>query len=593
MNLLKSKRWVAIAIGILSGSALAAPVSCPITPAYSIITEGQTLQLSADCTGGVLTHINWKMDTVSVTGNVPLTDYVAGNPIKYTTPVGLGDAAETQEFTFTVDATPGTGDTFVPIPPGTSGSSAKVVVKPSSAVLALAKVGSSANTAKAAGVCGTADGGAVTAMPVGIAQCAAGSKVALPISGPQSFTWSCLSLTGGAEASCYAMRGYTVSANAGANGTVSINPSNGQVVSGSTAIITATPDSNFSVNTISGCNGTRSGNIYTTGPVSANCTVTASFTNAPVNGACGTASNSTVITSAPSTNLCTSGSATPIASATGAYTWGCNGSNGGSSTSATACQAPRGYNVTTSGSDANGSISASKVVAGGTTTTFTVSPMSGYGASMSSTCGGSLAGTTFTTGVITGDCSVTANFVVQTISTTDPGSGLWTPPNTTGRLIADQSGEANSLVSYVPGCLNGQSPPSSSSSGCALNATFTGIVAGTSNSTTFGFGAGNTLGLRYMSKSGAGATVKYFTISSGDGGNVGQTVKTWLSDSPTATYDATPSTCKSASTTQPYVITGPGYCSIIQNTRYYLFISTDSAGSNFRYQVKEGVADFN
>ncbi|MFZ3040533.1 MAG: hypothetical protein WA108_01885, partial [Thiobacillus sp.] len=66
------------------------------------------------------------------TGVVPLTDYLAGNPIKYTTPVGLGDASETQEFKFTVVGEVGTGDTFVSTP-------AKVVVKPSSAVVALAK----------------------------------------------------------------------------------------------------------------------------------------------------------------------------------------------------------------------------------------------------------------------------------------------------------------------------------------------------------------------------------------------------------------------------------------------------------------------
>jgi hypothetical protein len=94
-----------------------------------------------------------------------------------------------------------------------------------------------------------------------------------------------------------------------------------------------------------------------------------------------------------------------------------------------------------------------------------------------------------------------------------------------------------------------------------------------------------------MSKAGAGTSVKYFTLASGDGGNVGQTLKVWLSDSPTSTYEATVTACKMSSTQQPYIITGPGYCPIAKNTRYYLFTSTDAVGTNFRYLVNEGSAD--
>ncbi|MDZ7585621.1 MAG: hypothetical protein U0938_12450 [Thiobacillus sp.] len=581
MNLFKSTRWMAIAIGLLSGPALAA-TSCLITPAHSIITEGQTLQLTAVCTGTALTSIEWKMsDTAvvpevvtSVTGSVSLPDYVAGDPINYTTPVGLGDAKETQEFVFTVGGAPAT----------VTSTSARVVVKPSSAVLAVAKYGSSANTSKTPGACGTADGSAVTAMPTGTAQCAIGSAPALPISGPQSFTWSCLSLTGGAEASCYAMRGYTVTATAGNNG--SISPATQGVTSGGTASVSATPASGYSA-VISGCGGTQSGNNFTTGPVTANCTVTASFTNAPVAGTCGSAAGATT-TSEPSANLCSSGSASGVSPATAAYSWSCAGANGGANAS---CTAPRAYTVSAT-AGANGSISpASKDVVGNTSTTFTVAPATGYAAAVSG-CGGTLSGGTYTTGAITAACTVTASFAQQTVSLTDPGSGLWVPPNTSNRLIADQSGPtAAYLSSYVPGCLNGSYITSSWNTGCGANSSFTGTVSGTSTTTTFSFGADRVLGLRYMSKSTAGTTLRYFTFASADGGNAGS-MSVWLSDSPTATYAETSSLCKSTSTTQPYVITGPGYCPIVANKRYYLFMSTARTDAGLRYLINEGVADF-
>lgn len=151
-----------------------------------------------------------------------------------------------------------------------------------------------------------------------------------------------------------------------------------------------------------------------------------------------------------------------------------------------------------------------------------------------------------------------------------------------GRLIADQSGpNASYLSSYVPGCLNGDYITSSWNTGCGANASFGG----------FAFGSGRTLGLRYISKPGAGTKVKYFTFASADGGGTGS-LKVWLSPSPTASYEATSAACKSTSTRQPYIATGPGYCTIIADGRYYLFMSTDRADTNLRYLVNENASDF-
>jgi hypothetical protein len=58
---------------------------------------------------------------------------------------------------------------------------------------------------------------------------------------------------------------------------------------------------------------------------------------APIDGRCGPA-NGTATSSAPTTNLCSAGSASSITTTTTNYTWTCNGSNGGRDDS---CSAPR------------------------------------------------------------------------------------------------------------------------------------------------------------------------------------------------------------------------------------------------------------
>ncbi len=78
---------------------------------------------------------------------------------------------------------------------------------------------------------------------------------------------------------------------------------------------------------------------------------------------------------------------------------------------------PATYTVTgTAGS--GGTISpSSRTVNSGQTTTFTVTPNSGYTASASG-CGGSLSGTTYTTGAITSNCTVTATFTAASVPPT-------------------------------------------------------------------------------------------------------------------------------------------------------------------------------
>jgi uncharacterized repeat protein (TIGR02543 family) len=76
----------------------------------------------------------------------------------------------------------------------------------------------------------------------------------------------------------------------------------------------------------------------------------------------------------------------------------------------------------------------SRTVEHGQTTTFTVTPDEGYGIETVTGCGGSLSGNTYTTGAITGACTVAASFSLNTYAVTynanDADSGAVPAPQT-------------------------------------------------------------------------------------------------------------------------------------------------------------------
>ena len=133
-----------------------------------------------------------------------------------------------------------------------------------------------------------------------------------------------------------------------------------------------------------------------------------------VNGACG-GDHGVAVLAAPSASLCSAGVTGSVTSAAAAFTWSCAGTGGGSTA---ACSAPRQYNVTPT-AGAGGSISpgSAQAVTYNASTSFTVTPGSGYGISTVSGCGGSLAGSTYTTGAVTTNCTVSASFSLLPPST--------------------------------------------------------------------------------------------------------------------------------------------------------------------------------
>ena len=249
------------------------------------------------------------------------------------------------------------------------------------------------------GACGTANGSTVTTAPTSNL-CSAGTAGSVT-SGTTAYTWSCAGSNGGANDSCSATRNYPISTSVTGSG--SIDPTSKNVAYNATQTFTVTPATGYTLTSISGCGGSRSGSTYTTGSTTAACTVTAVFS---ANGACGTASGQTY-TVAPSANLCSAGTPGIVTPGKSSYAWNCAGSDGAATAS---CSATRNYVIDTS-VVGPGSISpASQNAAYYAVRTFRLTPSPGYLVGTVTGCGGKLAGSTYTTGKITGNCTVTAKF---------------------------------------------------------------------------------------------------------------------------------------------------------------------------------------
>jgi hypothetical protein len=149
---------------------------------------------------------------------------------------------------------------------------------------------------------------------------------------------------------------YTVTVSAGAGGAVS--PASQTVTSGANITITLTPDTGYSIGSASGCGGSLSGSSYVTGSVTGNCTVSVVF---EIN----------------------------------TYT--------------VAAVAGPGGDVDP----------ASQQVDHGTQATVTLVPDAGYEIDQVSGCSGTVDGNTYTTGAVTGDCTVDASFSLLVLSPPD------------------------------------------------------------------------------------------------------------------------------------------------------------------------------
>ena len=170
----------------------------------------------------------------------------------------------------------------------------------------------------------------------------------------------------------FAINTYTVTPSAGTNG--SITPNTPQSADyNTTKTFTVMPNTGYVANVGGTCGGALVGTTYTTNPITANCTVVASFALSTYTVTPSAGGNGTITPNTPQTV---------------------------------------NYNATT---------------------TFTVTPNTGYTASVAGTCGGNLVGTTYTTNAITADCTVVASFAINTYTVTASAgaNGTITPPTQT------------------------------------------------------------------------------------------------------------------------------------------------------------------
>jgi hypothetical protein len=217
----------------------------------------------------------------------------------------------------------------------------------------------------------------------------------------------------------FTLNSYVVSASAGVGGNVS--PSSANVDHGGTTDFIVAPDAGYGIAAVTGCGGALVGNSYTTGAITGGCAVVATFV--PYSYAV-TASAGTGGSVAPgSANVNHGGSTSFTVTADTGYritaVTGCSGLLTGGTyvtgpvTGACTVTATFSLNsyVVTASAGAHGAIAPGSVsIDHGASTSFVVTPESGYNISVISGCGGALAGNTYTTAAITGACAVSVSF---------------------------------------------------------------------------------------------------------------------------------------------------------------------------------------
>lgn len=230
----------------------------------------------------------------------------------------------------------------------------------------------------------------------------------------------CLTLaacSGGGSGGATGTVTHTVTATAGVGGT--ITPSSATVNDGSTTSFSVTPDSGYATSSVTGCGGTLSGTTYTTGAITADCTVTASFTAIhTVTATAGTGGTITPSSATVNDGSATSFSVTPNVGYAISSVTGCGGTLSGTTYTTGAitadCTVTASFiaiHTVTATAGTGGTITpSSATVNDGSTTSFTVTPDVGYAIGSVTGCGGTLSGSTYTTGAITADCTVTASF---------------------------------------------------------------------------------------------------------------------------------------------------------------------------------------
>ncbi len=263
---------------------------------------------------------------------------------------------------------------------------------------------------------------------------------------------------------------YTLTGAVAAGGGGTITPTSSTVNHGARGTFTVTPATGYAVKGVTGCGGALVGTTYTTGPVTASCTVTASFqlktytVTAVVSTAGGgtlTPTSSTVnhgaratLTATPATGFeidtitgC-AGTRSSSTFTTGAVTANCT---------VTASFKRRSYTVTATAGTGGTITPASSLGAHGSRVTLTVTPEANFVVDTVTGCAGAFVAPTYTTGALTGPCTVTATFKPRQVTVTalaGPG-GTVTPASTTVNAGSPVTLTVTAAAGFAPKSVTG------------------------------------------------------------------------------------------------------------------------------------------
>ncbi len=208
------------------------------------------------------------------------------------------------------------------------------------------------------------------------------------------------------------------------------SPSGALIVnSGAIVTLVVTPDAGYHVSAADGCGGTLAGATYNTAAITANCAISVAFEKDTAVTHIITASAGPGGTISPSGQITVNDGKTQTftVSADAGYliasVEGCGGSLSGNTFTTGAikadCSVTASFSadtslshIVTASAGPGGTITPSGQIRvnDGNTRTFTVAADTGYRVLSVEGCGGALSGSTFTTGAIKADCSVTAAF---------------------------------------------------------------------------------------------------------------------------------------------------------------------------------------
>ncbi|MGC8494288.1 MAG: hypothetical protein ACP5SH_21395, partial [Syntrophobacteraceae bacterium] len=248
---------------------------------------------------------------------------------------------------------------------------------------------------KVNGACGNSNGGLFSAPPTSNL-CSSGTVNGVA-TGAGFCNWTCAGLNGGTNASCSAtliVQGACGSSNGAA---FRSTPTSNLCSSGTTTTLKTVAG---------GWNWTCTG---LNGGTNASCSA-----NLILDGACGSSSGGTY-NSAPSTNLCSGGTASPVTSTTGACSWSCTGLNGGTNANCSAKLIVNGVCGSSNGGTYNSPPSTNFCTSG------TISPVTTTTGACSWSCTGLNGGT---------NASCSANLIVNGACGSSNGGSYRSPPST-------------------------------------------------------------------------------------------------------------------------------------------------------------------